>query len=492
MTHKKIYIAFDLGWSGGRGIAAQFDGTRIHQQEIGRFPCERVWLNGHLYWNILSIWQSILNILRAAAQQVEGEIVSVAIDCWSNDFGLLDANGNLLGIPHCYRDPFTAGMMDRVLDKLPREELFQRTGIQFMPTNTLYQLVAMRHGNFPQLDVARHCLLLPDLLNYWLTGNTVAEYTVASVSQAVNIQARRWDTDLLERLDLPAAIFPPIVESGDVVGVLRERLQSELGMGSVTVRTTAAHDTASAVAAVPATSKRFAYISSGTWGLLGTENDYPLLTPQVQTFNFGNEGGAFGTYRLLRNIPNMWLVQECARRWERDGVRQSWDELLQLAQQAPAFQPFVDPDHADFTGPDDMPAAIQAYCERTHQPIPHSKGEILRCCYESLAMKYRYTLERLALLVGEKAAVFHIVGGASQNKMLDQFAANATGLCVEAGPVEATVMGNLIVQLIGSGELSNLAEGRHLIRASSHLEVFEPQETAQWSAQYERFLEITG
>lgn len=489
---EKVFIAFDLGASGGRCLAGHFDGGRLRLEVISRFPNDFVRVRHHWYWDVLALWQHIQAALRVAAQQVGRNIASIAVDGWGVDFALVDANGNLLGAPRCYRDPYTEGMIDKVLAIIPREELFQITGIQFLSLNTLYQLMALRHTGSPLLDVTRTLLMIPDLVNYWLTGQQVAEYTNASTTQLLNARARRWETSVMNRLNIPSHIFPNILDAGTPIDSLHHLVQDATGLGAVPVYTTASHDTASAVVGVPAECQPFAYLSSGTWGLLGTEVAAPLLSSQVQAFNFGNEGGAYGTIRLLRNMANMWLVQENVRLWKKFGQQRDWEAWRILAEQAPAFQAFIDPDAPDFLIPPDMPAAIREYCMRTGQPVPQTEGAILRVCFESLAMKYRYVLRQLTLLTGEQPEHFHIIGGASRNRLLNQFAANALAIPVIAGPSEAAAIGNLIVQMIGCGELRNLEEGRALIRASVALERVEPQQTAQWEEQYQRFLAVTG
>lgn len=492
MSRSKKYLAFDIGASNGRLVAAEFNGKTLSLNVVNRFDNGPVRVRDHLYWNILGLWEQCRLSLHRAASQGSGEIVALGVDTWGNDFALLDAAGDLVCNPYCYRDPQTTGMMDEAFKIVPREDLFQITGIQFMIINCLYHLVAMVRRKSPALEMARTFVMIPDLLNYWMTGVKTVEYTNASTCQCMDVRTRQWAYPMLSRLGIPEAIFPEIIAPGQVLGNLHRNLCSETGLPSLPVVAVATHDTAAAVASVPATSPDFAYLSSGTWGLLGTELPEAVLSEKVQKYSFGNEGGVFNTYRLLRNISNMWLVQECRRIWAQEGNSLDWETLIHLAEASPAFLAFVDPDDVEFLRPEHMPHTIQAYCRRTGQAVPETPGEFVRVCLESLAFKYRYTFEKLTDILGRAPAIFHIVGGAARNQMLNRFAANALARPVVAGPSEATALGNLIMQMIAMGDLADLEDGRRLIRASFPTEEYLPEDTPAWEEAYDRYLEKTG
>jgi sugar (pentulose or hexulose) kinase len=486
---RKKYLAVDIGASNGRCIAGLYDGDTLSLEMVARFGNGFIRLQNHLYWNILALWDSVRSSLAKAGQS--GDVVSIGVDTWGVDFGLLNRQDQLVGNPYAYRDPQTKGMLEKAFKIVAKQELFQRTGIQFMELNTLYQLMAMLERNDPALQTASTLLMTPDLLNFWLTGQKVAEYTIASTSQLMNASTRQWDKDLMARFTIPQELFPEIVMPGEVIAPVNQALINGFGLPQASVIAVGSHDTAAAVAAVPASNSDFAYLSSGTWGLLGTELPIPALSPAILESGFGNEGGVFDTIRLLRNIVNMWMVQECHRIWAEEGQDYSWDELSELAREAPAFLAFIDPDDPRFLLPANMPQAIQEQCRETGQDVPYSPGEIFRVCLESLAMKYRYSLEKLAWLLEQKPDVFHIVGGAARNTLLNQFAANATNRPVLAGPYEATAIGNLIVQMVAGGELADLWEGRELIRRSFPVKTFLPQDATEWDARYQAFLQAT-
>lgn len=491
MSTKK-YLVFDIGGSNGRCLLAQFDGIRLSIEVIHRFENGHVRLQNHLFWDILGLWNGVLQSLRKAAAEMGQDISSAGLDTWAVDFGLLDAQDNLIGNPFCYRDPQTIGMMEEVFQRVPKEELFQITGIQFMSLNTLYQLYAMVRAGSPAIGYAKTLLLIPDLLNFWLTGQKKCEYTNASTTQLLNATTRLWDRTIMERLGLPDHIFPEILESGQKVGVLKPWIAEETGLRKLSITAVGSHDTASAVAGVPGLSPSHAYISSGTWGLLGVELLKPRLDENVFRYNFGNEGGVFHTIRLLRNIVNLWLVQECRRIWAQEGRVYDWDTLASLAHSAPQFLASIDPDDPAFLVPEHMPGAVQKYCIATNQQVPKSDGEILRVCQESLAFKYRYTLEKLMDILGRRLDVVHIIGGGAKNQLLCQFTANALNRPVLAGPVEATALGNLIVQMVASGDVSSLEEGRQLIQKTFPPKVYHPENANLWEAQYCHYIEAVG
>lgn len=475
-------LAIDLGGSSGKVSLGRFDGERLTVDEVHRFPNDPVWVGERFHWDILRIYHETKQGFRVA--RAKGEVESFGIDSWGLDFGLLDANDELVGNPYHYRDPHHLPAMERALARVPREEIFARTGTQFHPINTLYQLVAL--AGSPALEGARTLLQIPDLLRFFLTGERTSEYTNATTTQCIAIATGDWDRELLARLDLPTQILQPVVRGPVPAGALRPAVQAELELPGVPAVVVGQHDTASAVAAVPATGE-FAYVSCGTWALLGTEVTTPVVSDEALAWNFTNEGGLFGTYRLLKNIMGLWLVESCRRAWTTGGEAPSFERMRAELLAAPAFGSLIDPDALEFLNPVSMPAAIQSWCGKNGQPCPADRGAILRTIHESLALKFRYVLERTERLSGRRFGGMHLVGGGANNAVLCQFTANAIGRPVWAGPVEATTIGNLIAQLMAAGAISGLAEARALVRASFPVVTYEPEETAAWNDAYGRF-----
>lgn len=490
-TDTANFLAMDLGASSGRVMLGEWDGVRFGLRELHRFTNGPVSVGGHLYWDVLRLWQEIKVGMARYAAGYDQPLASIGIDTWGVDFGLLDAEGRLLGNPYHYRDSRTQGMPELVDALVPPEELYVQTGIQRLPINTIYQLVAMRQGHDPLLDAASTLLMLPDLFHYWLTGQKVAEYTNATTTQLYDARAGHWATDLLEKLDLPSHMLPIIVAPGTLLGEMLPEVREEVGLSSpLRVTATGTHDTASAVAAVPGLDEHSAYISSGTWSLVGIEVRQPILSEEARKPNFTNEGGVSGTIRFLRNVGGLWLLQECMRRWERDGQQFTWPTLVALAAEAEPLRSLADPDHPDFLNPLDMQSAIKAYCRRTGQPEPSGVGQVVRCALESLALKYRQVLTSLEGLVGHKLDTIRVVGGGSQNHLLCQLTADACGRRVVAGPVEATALGNILVQAVATGHLPAISAGRRAIEASVDLTTFEPSAVADWDAAYRRFIAL--
>jgi rhamnulokinase len=487
------YAAIDLGAESGRVLVGSFDGAKLTLDEAHRFPNTSVRLNHTggetLHWDVLRLWNDIQEGLAKAMAQ-HGELSGIGVDTWGVDFGLLDANDQLIGNPVHYRDARTDGMMEAAFDIVPREEIFASTGLQFMQLNTLFQMMALKHSS--QLETTKTLLLIPDLLNFWLTGEKLSEYTIASTTQMLNAQTRQWDEELLGKLGLPTHILTDIQPAGAERGKLRDSLAARLGAKTTPVYAPGCHDTASAVVAVPADSGNWAYLSSGTWSLMGLELAQPLINDQVALYNFTNEGGVGNTIRFLKNIAGLWLVQECRRAWARAGHEYSYAELTEEAAGQAGGTAFINPDASDFLAPASMPDAIAEYCRRTGQNAPQSVGASVRCCLESLALKYRWVLERLEELSGQKIEVLHIVGGGTQNKLLSRLTADCIGRPVVTGPIEATATGNILTQAMARGELKNLAEIRQIVRASFPLETFEPKPSsrAAWDAAYEKFLSL--
>jgi rhamnulokinase len=486
MATKNI-LAFDLGAESGRAVLGRFDGGRLSLEVAHRFPNGAVRTLDALHWDVLRLYGEMLAGLRRC-QAEKGGVDSLGVDTWGVDFALLGRGGTLLGNPRHYRDPHTEVVMELAFARVPREEVFRQTGIQFMRFNTLFQLLALQRDRSPLLDVAETLLFIPDLFHWLFTGIKVNEVTDASTSQMYDPTARGWAYGLVEAFGLPRQVLGTLVQPGTVLGPLRASVAAETGVSPVPVVAPASHDTAAAVAAVPAQGEAWAYISSGTWSLMGAELPAPLISEQVRAYNFTNEAGFGGTTRFLKNIAGLWLVQECRRSWERAGKSYDYDELTRLAGAAPPFVSLVDPDDASFHLPADMPAALGEFCRRTGQPVPSEPDAVVRCALESLALRYRWVLARLEELLGRRLDVVHVVGGGSRNGLLCQLTADACDRPVLAGPVEATAIGNVLVQAIGLGVLGSLAQGREVVRQSFEVRTYEPQAPARWEEPYRRFL----
>jgi rhamnulokinase len=488
------YLGVDVGAESGRVMAGRWDGKVMRLEEMHRFANGGVQLAGTLRWDVLRIWSDVRHGLAVAAQRNRGEIVSVGVDTWAIDYVLLSRSDEIIGQPYHYRDARTRGLVEEVCGRVPRAEIFAATGLQFMELNTLYQLIATQRDH-PELLAAADCLLMvPDFLHWCLCGARVVEFTNATTTQFFNPRTRTWATDLLRRLGLPAHMLAPVVEPGTHLGAFRPTLAEHTGLGGgISVIAPATHDTASAVAAVPTRASgrtSWAYISSGTWSLIGVESATPILSARACELNFTNEGGIDGTWRVLKNVMGLWLLQRCRLAFEERGGPCGYAELIRLATAASATVSFIDPDDLRFLNPGDMPRAIQDYCRETGQPVPESDGALIRCILESLALKYRFVLGSVEELTGDRVEVVHIVGGGSQNRILNQFTANACGCEVVTGPVEATVFGNLLVQARSRGEVASLAEMRAIVRASSELEQFTPMDASLWDEAASRFQRI--
>lgn len=491
----QLLAAVDLGASSGRTVVGGFDGQRLTLEEVHRFDNGPVRVGHSLHWDVLRQWTSVQEGLRAAAQL--GRIASVGVDTWGVDFGLLGPGDELLANPYHYRDARTDGVLERAFRRVPREEIFAATGLQFLPFNTLFQLIALQELGSATLAAARSLLLMPDLFHWLLSGVKGNELTNATTTQFYDPQACGWAQALLERFDLPTAMLGEILPPGARLGPLRPEVAAQTGLADAQVVLPGTHDTASAVLAAPAAgpfgaAPDWCYLSSGTWSLLGAELPEPVVTPRCCELNFTNEGGVGGTTRLLKNITGLWLVQECRRVWAQQGQRLSWDELNRLSAAAPPRQAWIDPDDAAFLAPGDMPQAICDYCRRTGQTPPADRGAVLRCALESLAMKYRRVLGWLEELVGRRLSTIHVVGGGVQNRQLCQATADACGRVVLAGPAEATATGNLMMQATALGAVGSLGEAREVIRRSTAVETYEPRDTAAWDEAYERFLAVTA
>jgi rhamnulokinase len=484
MTQARNYLAVDLGAESGRTIIGALNYKHLTLTETHRFANGPVQLNDGLHWDVLRLWSDIKDGISKSKP-----VDSIGLDTWAIDFALLDKNNALLSNPFHYRDARTDGMIDEAFKRMSRAEIFNNTGIQFMQINTLYQLLALAVQKSPLFDIAETFATIPDLFNYWLTGELTNEFTNATTTQCFNPLTRQWAQPVLDALGIPTHIFHPVSEPGTVIGKLSASVYPL--QKSAFVILPACHDTGSAVVAVPAQTQDFAWLSSGTWSIMGAEVREPCLNEKALKYNFTNEGGVFGTWRLSKNIMGLWLVQECRREWMRQGEEMSFDALTQLAGESEAFMAVIDPDDDRFLHPGDMPSRIQKFCVETNQRVPQTKGQIIRVALESIALKYRLVLERLEELTGKHLDPLHIIGGGTQNRLLNQFTADAVDRVVVTGPVEATAIGNILVQAIGMKHLSSLEEAREVVRLSFEPEIYEPQRSADWDEAYTRLQKVT-
>ena len=491
MGATRKFLAFDLGAESGRGVLGHFDGEHLKLDELHRFANGGIRVLDSLHWDVLRLWNEMKIALSICAQQ-NSDLSGIGIDTWGVDFGLLGRGDVLLGFPYHYRDSRTDGMLEEAFHRLPQSTLFERSGCQFLQINTLYQLLSMVVHKSPLLEVAETFVMIPDLFNFWLTGQKVCEFTDATTTQFYDPRRNSWSEEICTALSVPSEILPEVVQPGTQLGTLLPSVAAETGLAAVPVIAPACHDTGSAVAAVPAQGNDWAYISSGTWSLMGIEVPAPIITKQALDLNFTNEGGVENTFRFLKNIMGLWLVQECRRTWAQAGEKMSYTQITQLAEKAKSFTALIDPDDDAFLPPGDMPVRIIDYCKRTGQTPPSDAGEILRCALESLALKYRWVLEKLEVVRGKTIDVIHIVGGGAQNRTLCQFTADASGTPVIAGPIEATAIGNIAVQAIACGSIGSISEAREVVRQSFSVILYEPQKSPEWDDAYERFLKITG
>ncbi|HEV7927272.1 MAG TPA: rhamnulokinase family protein [Verrucomicrobiae bacterium] len=489
----KVYLAIDLGAESGRVMAGIWNGKTLRLEEIKRFPNGPVALGETIRWDLLRLWTEIQNGLTLAGKKFGKRIVSVGADTWGVDFVLLTKNDEMVGMPYHYRDARTNGGLEKAFKKVSRAKIFAQTGLQFMQLNTLYQLLAMKERNPELLARADVLLLIPDFLHWCLCGSKSVEFTNGSTSQCLHPLKRDWANGMLRKFGLPPRLFPKIVQPGTKLGVIRRSLAERTGLAGVRVVAPPTHDTASAIAGVPTTNTgraNWAYISSGTWSLMGVETPKAVLTARALELNMTNEGGIDGTYRLLKNIMGLWLVQQCKRSFDSAGRKYDYVQLAQLAAKSKPFRSLVNLNDPRFLNPPDMPKAIQEFCRETKQPWPKTEGELVRCCYESLALKYREVLGSLEELTGEKTEVIHIVGGGSQNKVLSQFTADVCQRPVIAGPVEATAFGNLLTQIRADGELDSLTEMRAVVRCSTEVKAYSPGRQSSWDEAVDRFSKL--
>jgi rhamnulokinase len=474
------FLAFDFGAESGRAVVGILEDDKLLLEEVHRFSNTQIHVLGHSYWNILALFEELKKGLSLAVQKGHGDIVSIGIDTWGVDFGLIGRKGDIIGFPFTYRDARTSGMMEKVFEKVSSDTLYSCTGIQCMQINSLYQLFSMTQTNPELLGLADRLLFMPDLFNYMLTGKINSEYTIASTSQLLNVHSKAWDKELMEAIGLPSRLMAPLIQPGEIVGKLLPQICQETGLQEVDVVAVGSHDTASAVAAVPAQGDRWAYISSGTWSLIGIEQQRPILDRALQK-HFTNEGGVEGTIRFLRNVMGLWLLQETRKCWQKQGTTFSYAELSAMASAAKDFRSLIDPDDALFLNPPDMPAALRTYCRKTSQPVPERNEELVRCILASLASKYASVLQAITKATKKKIELLHIVGGGSQNNLLNQLTADAAGIPVSAGPVEAAAAGNIIVQAKAHGSIRSIQHGREIVARSFSLKIFQPCDAAKSS-----------
>jgi len=484
----KQVLTFDFGASSGRAILGKFDGNRIELTEVHRFDNNPVMLGDTLYWDVLALFHEIKQGITKA--RGFGKFTSIGIDTWGVDFGLLDKNGDLLQNPVNYRDARTVGTAEQVCKKISMQDIYQATGVQLMEINTLFQFYSLTQKHPELLQRADCALLMPDLFGYFLTGKKTAEYSIASTTQMLDPVTKNWNRDLLKTLNLPDHLFPDVVKSGTILGEVSPAICEELGISGVEVISVTGHDTACAVASAPATQEDFIFISCGTWSLFGTELKTPIISEESERHNITNEGGYNGTTTFLKNIIGLWLIQETRRQYRREGTEYSYNDLEKSSVASEPFRYFIDPDAPEFVAPGNIPERIKAFCSRTGQGTPETVGEIVRCIYESLAMTYRHAFEQIKDCTGKQYNSIHMLGGGTKDTLLCGMTANSTNCKIIAGPIEATAMGNIAVQLMAQGDIANLSEARKIIAKSFETVEYVPNQAEQWSKAYSRYLTI--
>jgi rhamnulokinase len=487
MAEKANYIAVDLGAESGRVMLGSIAAGRLTLEETHRFSNGPVEKQGSLRWDFDRLLSEVKLGIGQAARISAGNVGGIGVDTWGVDFGLIGADGKLIEAPYHYRDSRTNGMMDKAFEAMPKRDIYQHSGIQFMQLNSLYQLLAMQTSRSPVLAKTKTLIFMADLFSYFLCGKAFGEYTLASTSQMMDMQTGKWSEAIFEKLSLPLAIMPPVVMPGAVVAELTDAVAREIGCGRIPVIAVGSHDTASAVLGVPATAGKWAYLSSGTWSLMGVELPKAIVNDKTFQHQFTNEGGVDNTIRLLKNIMGLWLVQECKRQWQREGQDLSYAQLTQMAAAAKPFAGHVDCDRSDFLAPGDMPARINQHLSDTGQEPTTDKGQMVRMILESLALKYRRVLAAIEDITGRTVDVLHIVGGGIQNELLCQFTANAIGRNVITGPIEATASGNILMQAKAAGQIKSIDEARQIIRNSFELKDYRPQDQKLWQQKYEQY-----
>ena len=474
------FLAFDFGAESGRAIVGILENEKIHLEEIHRFPNRQIKILEHLHWDVNALFEEIKTGLKFAVQKGHGDIQSIGIDTWGVDFGFIGKKNDILGLPYCYRDVRTNGMMEKVFEKISRDEIYSITGIQFMQINSLYQLYSEKFLSESLLNSCDKILFIPDLLNFLLTGKKKSEYTIASTSQLLNAKTKQFDKRIFSALDLPIEKMAPIVMPGAVIGNLLPDIENEIGLSNVDVIAVGCHDTANAIAAVPAQKNNWSFLSSGTWSLIGIETNHPIINEQSLKNNFTNEGGVNNTITFLKNVTGLWLLQQTRKSFQNKGENYNYDEFSNMAIESEPFKFFIDPDDPSFLNPPDMVEAIKKYCEKTDQHSPETIVEFARTILEGLAFKYKEVIDNINLMTGRKIEQLHVVGGGSKNEVLNQFTSDACGILVIAGPVEATALGNIIVQAISKGRIESIQKGRELITKSFPVKTYYPHNSERW------------
>jgi rhamnulokinase len=493
MKKEKRFLAFDIGAETGRAIVGIIDTDQITLNEIYRFPNGGVSINNHLHWNVLGLYTQLLEGLKIYVREYGPDLNGIGVDTWGVDFGLFDSKGNLIGNPYHYRDDRNKGTPEIIDKKVGNEEIYNLTGIQLLPFNTVNQLVSMVESHDPALNITEKILFMADILHYFLTGEMAVEYTAASISQLYNTAMGKWEKSIFEKLNIPYHLTAKIIRAGDIIGYLKKNIANEVGLGRIPVIAPAVHDTASAAVAIPTTEESgWAFLSSGTWSIVGLEVEKPIITKKSRELNISNSGGAAGKILYLKNIMGLWIIQCCRKLWHQTDHSIDYPEIVAMSDEAKPFVSFIDPDDLCFLNPDNAPQQILDFCKRTNQKIPQPDdiGLISRIVFESLALKFRYVLDRLVESTGKEVNTLHITGGGCKNETLNQFTSNALGKKVFAGPVEATAIGNIMVQSIGAGLYSSLGEIRRVIKNSFNIKEYLPQHEDSWNAAYDRFRKI--
>lgn len=484
----KRVLAFDFGASSGRAIIGCFDGKKITLEEVHRFSNDPVSVGGTVYWDVLRLFHEIKQgIIKA---RIAGGFDSIGIDTWGVDFGLIDSEGKLMENPVHYRDARTAGLVDESFKTMPKEKLYGITGIQFMELNTLFQLISLEKNRPWMLERADKMLFIPDLFAYMLTGKMCSEYSIASTSQLIDLKTRSWSKEILDSFNIKESLFAPLVKPGTVLGTLTDEICEECGVDKVPVISVCGHDTQSAITSVPCEDGNFAFLSSGTWSLFGTELEAPIVNETSMNINITNEGGYADSTGFLKNIIGLWLIQESRRQWQRQGEDYSYADLEKMALSCKPFKCFIDPDAPEFVPHGNIPKRVQEFCKKTGQYVPQSVGEIMRCIYESLAMKYKLTFEKLRECTNKDYPVIHVIGGGTKDTLLCRLTASSCNRTVKAGPIEATVMGNVAVQLMSDNCVESIGNARKIIADSSELKTYEPENISEWEKAYADFLKI--
>lgn len=487
---KKYLLAFDLGASSGRAILGILSDGKLELKEIHRFVNQMQQINGHYFWNIFSLFNELKTGLRKCIREYDIQPESIGVDTWGVDFVHLNREGLILSLPFAYRDSRTNTSMDDLFSLIPASEVYAQTGIQFMQFNSLFQLFSMVKDKASLLEITDSILFMPDAFNYLFTGVKKSEFSIASTSQMIVPGTGKWNYQLIEKAGIPTNILQEIIMPGTILGPIKKEIALETGSATIPVIAVAAHDTGSAIVSVPGTGNNFVYLSSGTWSIMGIESQSPIISEHTRRLNFTNEGGVDGTTRFLKNIMGMWLIQEVQRIWEGEGMKYSWPEMVELARKAEPFKFLINPDDNMFLNPRDMTQAVRDYCYQTAQGTPQSHGETIRCIYDSLALKYRYTLEQIRELTNQPIEVVHIIGGGANNDFLNQLTADATGLQVIAGPTEATAIGNIMVQAKALGYVDSVNQIRQIVANSFNLVKYSPSTELDWQSTYKRYLDI--